>query len=64
MNDNIEIAKIAAQLTIAILNDKNGGSGQAAYFAKTTGDTDSKKPDALKIFDFVYKHVQSTLTEQ
>ena len=63
-NDKIEIAKIATQLTIAILKEDGLERKRAAKYPKSEDDKDDHRPNTLKIFDGVYKHVQSVLTEQ
>lgn len=63
MNNKIEIAKIAAQLTIAMLENKDGHFNKVVKNAKSMEEPGDKRPDVLTVFDLVYKHVQSTLTK-
>lgn len=61
MNDKTEVAKIATQLTIAMLENKDGHFDKIAKRARSTAEPGDKLPDVLAVFDVVYKHVQSTL---
>lgn len=60
MNEKIEIAKIAAQLTITIL-ERKGTDIQKTANLSLASSTDRNQPEALLVFDAVYKHVQATL---
>lgn len=62
--DKIEIAKIAAQLTIAILDKRTGDITKIVASTRKEGSFDANTPDVFAIFDASYKHIQSTLTEQ
>ncbi|MBL8499585.1 MAG: hypothetical protein JNL77_03210 [Nitrosomonas sp.] len=61
MSEKIEIAKIASQLTIAMLENKDGHFEKIAKRARSTAEPGEKIPDVFAVFDVVYKHVQSTL---
>ena len=63
MNEKLEIAKLATQLTIAMLNNKDSGINQLTYQARVTG-TDKESMPALSVFDAVFKHLQATLSAQ
>lgn len=63
MNENIEIAKLATQLTLAILEDRNDAAGKIAYKAKAAG-ANKELPDFLLVFDTAFAHLQETLKPQ
>lgn len=62
MNDKIEIAKLATQLTIAVLENKNGQILSITHAEKAAGAKET--PDAMIVFDVVFKHLQATLSAQ
>lgn len=62
MNDKIEIAKLATQLTIALMGDV-GATNKIVYSAKKS-DAYEDTPDALIVFDAVFKHLQTNLNAQ
>lgn len=59
MSDKIEIAKIAAQLTSLVIENKTNDLTKILPASKS-----QQAIGVLVIFDTIYKHVQSTLTEQ
>ncbi|MBP9101477.1 MAG: hypothetical protein KBF68_08930 [Nitrosomonas sp.] len=62
-NEKIEIARIATQLTITIL-EKRGGDITTILTAASKEGSNVKTPDVFAIFDASYKHVQETLGTQ
>lgn len=56
MNDNIEIAKIAAQLTTLAIDNKTNDLIKFLPAGRPPQDI-----GVLVIFDTIYKHLQSTL---
>jgi hypothetical protein len=60
--EKLEAAKLATQLTVALLADKSGMLNEVAEAAgaRRGGET----PKAVAVFDYLLNHVQSRLKEQ
>lgn len=63
MTEKLELAKLATELTIAALQDKNGVAGKVVHAARIKG-TDKDTPDLLVMFDAIYDHLAAKLTPQ
>lgn len=63
MNDKIEIAKLATQLTVVMLSTKDGDINSITHDARVVG-RDKNTPTAFTVFDAAYKHIQATLSAQ
>lgn len=59
MTDKLEAAKLATQLTVALLESK-----QIHDISLQRVLQDSKEPDVVAAFDYLFKHVQAALAEQ
>jgi hypothetical protein len=60
---NIEVAKLATQLTISIMNDRNGQMMSIIHASRRDGAS-KDSPDAMVVFDSFYSHIQELLNEQ
>lgn len=62
MTEKVEAAKIASELTIALINDRHGQLRDLVFKIR---DEDTRHlPDVVLAFDYFFKHVQTLLTEQ
>ncbi len=62
MTDKLEVAKLATQLTVALLTEKNGQFGSVVYEART--DAGQKKPEVVMVFDYLFEHIQARLSRE
>lgn len=64
MNEKLEIAKLATELTIALRTDAKLHSDMPIIAAARKAGASSDTPDALVLFDAIYDHLSSKLTPQ
>lgn len=60
--EKLEAAKLATQLTVALLEDRNGRFAMVSRAAEQAAN--SKQPELVAVFDYLLDHVQSRLNEQ
>ncbi|MDD3329526.1 MAG: hypothetical protein PHW25_20805 [Zoogloea sp.] len=59
MTDKLEVAKLATQLTIALIENKQLNDVGLQRVIRSSED-----PQVVAVFDYLFKHVQALLTEQ
>lgn len=63
MSEKLEAAKIATQLTIALIEDKTRKFDDTVRSARAAGASKDMS-DTSAVFDTLFKHVYATLGEQ
>jgi len=63
MTEKTEVAKLAVEFTIALLQDRNAMASKVLSAARAGGAA-KDLPDPLVLFDAIYDHVLTKLTPQ
>lgn len=59
MTDKLEVAKLATQLTVALIEgDKLSNTALHRAFAS------SDEPDVVAVFDYLFEHIQARLSRE
>lgn len=61
MTEKLDVAKLATELTIAALQDKNGAAGKVLNVARLKS-VNKETPELLVMFDAIYDHLSAKLT--
>lgn len=59
MSEKLEAAKLATQLTVALIESKQIHDVSLQRVIRSSED-----PQVVAVFDYLFKHVQALLTEQ